>query len=212
MLVDFHIANGRPVEAFDLNDDQELARFFPAHVTSATVNGIKGQMALFDRLIAGDGASRVIDVGNPALPEFLDVMANTGFAEEARRREIAPVVLFVVSAGHALAEPFEQLQARFPSAVVLPVYNEGNGRIEPRDRFYTEGRTALPVQIPMLAPGLQRYIDKPPFAFAGPQTINLPLDIDFELQRWMRRIFVEFREMELRILLSDLQNSLKNPA
>jgi hypothetical protein len=209
LLIDFQIANSREVEAFDLNDDTELARFFPNHVSSATVRGIKGQMALFDRLIAEDGAVRIVDVGNPTLPEFLDVLANTGFVEEARRRSIAPVLMFVTASGHVLASAYEELCARFPAASVVPVYNEGSGRIEPRERLFTDNKNVRSVHIPMLPPGLQRYIVKPPFSFAGPQTVNLPLDVDFELQRWMRKIFVEFREMELRILLRDLQVALK---
>jgi hypothetical protein len=211
LLIDFHLANGRDVEAFDLNEDAELSRFFPEQVTVASVRDIKGQMALFDRLVAGE-ASRIVDVGNPVLPDFLDVMADTGFTEEARRREIAPVILFVASAGNAPRDAYEQICARLPAATAVPVYNEGGGRIEPRERFFTEGKSATPIQLPMLSPGLQRYIAKPPFSFSGPQTVALPLDVDFELQKWMRRIFVEFREMELRILLTDLQNSLRTPA
>ena len=30
-----------------------------------------------------------------------------------------------------------------------------------------------------------------------------------EIQKWLRRVFLEFREMELRVLLGDLQKSLK---
>jgi hypothetical protein len=38
------------------------------------------------------------------------------------------------------------------------------------------------------------------------------MTVGLELQRWMRRIFVEFRELDLRILLADLQQRLRNPA
>jgi hypothetical protein len=32
-----------------------------------------------------------------------------------------------------------------------------------------------------------------------------------ELQRWLRKIYVEFRQMELRVLLTDLARSLGEP-
>ena len=37
------------------------------------------------------------------------------------------------------------------------------------------------------------------------------LEAHNELQKWLRRVFLEFREMELRVLLSDVQNSLQLP-
>jgi hypothetical protein len=36
----------------------------------------------------------------------------------------------------------------------------------------------------------------------------IPLSAHTELQRWLRRIYLEFRELDLRILLADLQASI----
>ena len=90
LLLDFFLFNARAAEAFDLNDEGDLPRFFPAHAERASIVGIKDQMALFDRLIAGDGVNRIVDVGPLALRPFLDVLRDTGFALEARERRIAP--------------------------------------------------------------------------------------------------------------------------
>ena len=49
-----------------------------------------------------------------------------------------------------------------------------------------------------------------PSVHAGHFANTVPLKwIDNELQKWLRRVFLEFREMELRVLLSDVQNSLQ---
>jgi hypothetical protein len=38
---------------------------------------------------------------------------------------------------------------------------------------------------------------------------DIPLDSHIELQRWLRRIYLEFREVDLRILLADLSSSIR---
>ncbi len=38
---------------------------------------------------------------------------------------------------------------------------------------------------------------------------DIPLDVHIELQRWLRKIYLEFRELDLRILLADLQSSIR---
>jgi hypothetical protein len=68
------------------------------------------------------------------------------------------------------------------------------------------------VRIQALAPGLRRYIETPPFSFADPKmadVIGMPPESHIELQRWLRRIYLEFRELDLRILLADLRSSIR---
>jgi hypothetical protein len=38
---------------------------------------------------------------------------------------------------------------------------------------------------------------------------DIPLDSHIELQRWLRRIYLEFREVDLRLLLADLSSSIR---
>lgn len=206
MLVDFCLANGRAVEAFDLNDETDLARHFPAQAVPADIADVRGQIALFDRLIADDRTTRIVDVGSAATAAFFTVMRETLFADEARRRGIAPAILFVASEDRTARAAYERLRRDFADVAVSPVYNEATAPVQ----RYPAGAAAR-IRIPALAPGLRRYIDAP-FSFAGPQLATLPLTVGIELQRWKRRIFVEFRELELRLLLDNLQHALKNPA
>ena len=39
--------------------------------------------------------------------------------------------------------------------------------------------------------------------------VDIPVDAHIELQRWLRRIYLEFREVGLRLLLADLQTSMR---
>jgi hypothetical protein len=50
---------------------------------------------MFDRLLAGVPRTTVIDLGYGPFEQFFDVMTEIGFVQEAWRRSIEPIVLFV---------------------------------------------------------------------------------------------------------------------
>ena len=55
-------------------------------------------------------------------------------------------------------------------------------------------------------PGLRRYIEKLPSSFSDSRlasAMDIPLEVHIELQRWLRKIYLEFQEFNLRILLVD---------
>ena len=101
LLTEFHRHEGRPVTAFDLNSGEgTLAQFLPEYAKISEIGDIKGQMALFDRLIADDGATKIVDLGHQAFETFVTVASRIGFATEARRRGITPAHFsFNVEAG-----------------------------------------------------------------------------------------------------------------
>ena len=71
---------------------------------------------------------------------------------------------------------------------------------------------ALPLRIPLLSPTLRTIVDTKPFSFTEfrrrpPADILEP--IEDELNSWLKRVYLQFREMELRLLLSKLRGSLK---
>ncbi len=213
LLTDFFLINGRDVAAFDLNVEPELTQFLPSHAKTAKVGDIKGQMALFDRLIAEDATSKVVDLGPGAFEAFFSVAREIDFVGEARRRSIVPVILFMIAPDKSSADAYAMLRRQLPGATLVPVHNEAAGKAQHRDLFPAGGVASVPFHLPVLAPGLKKYIDKKPFSFAESSTssmLGMPLDAQMELQRWMRRVFVEFREMELRIMLANLQSSLQN--
>jgi hypothetical protein len=213
LLTDFHHHEGRAVTAFDVNSGEgTLAQFLPEYAKVSATGDIKGQMALFDRLIADDGATKVVDLGHESFESFVTVASQIGFAEEARKRGIAPAILFVITPDRTATEAYRGLRSRLPKVTLAPLLNAMLGPAQHRDKYPVRGSGATQVRLPALAPGLRRYIDKPPFSFSSTRLANasdIPLDAHIELQRWLRKIYLEFRELDLRILLADLQSSIR---
>lgn len=213
LLVDYHRQESRAFQAYDLNaGDDTLAQFLPGEVAAAGVGDVQGQMALFDSLVSADDTAKIVDVGHEAFESFFTLAHQIGFMDEARRRAIAPVILFVISPDRASTEAYRNLRLRFPRATLSPVHNEMLGPGQHRDKYPVAGSGAAMLRFPALAPGLRKFIEKPPFSFSDKELANaknIPLDVHIELQRWLRKMHIEFRELDLRILLADLQSSLK---
>jgi hypothetical protein len=213
LLTDFYRQEGRAIAAFDLNTGQQtLGEFLPEQTTTATIRDINGQMALFDRLIADEETTKVIDLGHESYTPFFTVAHEIGFVEEAWRRSIAVAVLFTATPDATSAEAYRNLRANFAQATLAPVHNELLGPAQHRDKYPLANGSRAVVRLPELAPGLRRYIETPPFSFADSivgNSAGIPTDAHMELQRWLRRIYLEFRELDLRILLADLRSSIQ---
>jgi hypothetical protein len=213
LLTDFHRNENRPVVAFDLNSgERALSQFMPAHTVAASVQDVNGQMALFDRLVTGDDTTKVIDLGHDSFESFFTLAQQIDFVEEARQRAIAVAILFVVTPDQTSVSAYRSLRERFGRAMLVPLHNEVLGSAQYRDKYPTSGGGALTVRLPVLAPGLRKLIDTPPFSFADSNMASatgVPLDAHIELQRWLRRIYLEFRELDLRLLLADLSSSIR---
>ena len=207
LLTDFHRYEARDVAAFDLNGgDNTLASYLPGQAGTASVVDVKGQMALFDRLIAADATYKVVDLGRDALEAFFAVAEKIGFFEEAHKRAIAPAILYVSTPDATSVEAFRALRRHFPQALLAPVHNEIFGPAQHRGKYELTGGAAL-ARLPALAPALRKYVETPPFSFAD--TTAMPPEAQEELQHWLRRAYREFRELDLRILLADLQSAIR---
>lgn len=211
LLAGFHLQEGRAVAAFDLNDGEDtLAQFAPKFTSVSSIAETRGQMALFDRLVCDDDVSKIVDLGHSSYEAFFQVATQIGFAEEASRRNIAPVILFVSTPDATSVESYRRLLLRFPLATVAPVANEMFGAPQPRVR-YPVGEGG-PLRLPVLAPSLRRTIETPPFDLTDEQlnfVMTIPPDAVTELRRWLRRTHLEFRELYLRVLLAELRSAVR---
>jgi hypothetical protein len=209
LLTDFHLQEGRSVTAFDLNTGKgTLAQFLPEHVTWSAIDDLKGQMALFDRLIADDGITKIVDLGHASFESFFTLAYRFGFAGEARSRRIGFAILYVLTPDLAAAEAYHSLCSGLPEAVLAPVHNEILGTAQHRQTYGLTGGTTV-IRLPLLAPAVSKYVETPPFSFADSGLAALNSDADIELQHWLRRIYLEFRELDLRLLLTDLKPSIR---
>lgn len=210
LLADYLLQNGRPVAGFDLNaPDAAFGAFLPAHVGAADIGDIKGQMALFDTLVADDGRVKIVDIGHAAFDDFFRIARDIGFAEEARRRGIAPVTLFIAAPDATSVESYAGLRSLHVHGALVPVQNELLGASHHRAKFPPGGLVGKPLHIPALAPALRRIAEQRPFSFADAEDLRrLSRDQQADLQQWLRRVHLEFREVELGLLLADVQSAL----
>ena len=204
LLTDFHLQEGRPVAAFDLNAGEgTLAQFLPEHVTRSTIDDLKGQMALFDRLMAEDGATKIVDLGRASSEPFFVLANQFGFTQEARRRGIIPVLLYLMSPDGTSVDAYRGLCSRLPEAMLAPVHNEIFGVAQYGNKYAPIGSGTVVVRLPLLAANVRRYVERPPFSFADSENAAASdEDANIELQHWLRRIYREFRELDLRISLT----------
>lgn len=208
LLVDYCKTEGRPVAAFDANPENfALAEHLPADTAIASLHDVRGEMALFDQLVAGDGTAKVIDLGAGLFDRFFAVAQDIDLLGEAHRCGIAPVALYLVDADPRSNQGYRVLRERLPRLALIPVVNTALPGLR-------SGATSLPaapggeppLEIPRLSPVVRGVVERPSFSFSAYMTGDV--DRTTELYAWTRQMFVQFREIELRMLLANLQPSL----
>ncbi len=196
LLTEFYVANDRSVAAFDLADEgPQLADYLPEYATIADIGDIRGQMALFDRLIAEKDTPRVIDVSHRAFKNFFTVVQEISFFEEARRRSIEPLILFIIDPKPESAESYAILRRWFTDTSLLPVRT----RIEASALAYCDASPNASM--------LRALIDRQSFSFSQfwrATPAGLPDALDEKLGEWVEHIFFQFRDLELFLGCEDL--------
>jgi hypothetical protein len=210
LLVEFLRSNDRPFAGFDLHPREPgLMGHFPHFVSVIDLDDTQGQMALFDRLIANDLRTKVIDLGYAQFDRFFSVMWEIGFTHEARRRGVEPIVLFISDAAPSTVHAYAQLRRRFAATALVPVHNEQVSIMFSEQEFPPTRAECGIVLMPRLSPIVKGVIDRPSFSIAT--YMDLQPGGPTEIHEWIARIFVEFRELELRLLMSQLSSSLTPP-
>lgn len=212
-FTEFYRADGRPVAGFDLGTgDNLMFEFLPKFAIRAGIGDTRGQMALFDQLIVGDEKPKVVDLGDRMFEAFFKVMVDIDFVPEARRRSIEPVVLFIATPEDQAVKAYAELQRRFADLTIVPVLNEGVARgSHLREKFPSRGPLSLPIQVPQLSPSLRHIVETKPFSFSAFRrglSSDVPQILEAELRSWVKRVVLQFRELELRLLLDRLRSSL----
>jgi hypothetical protein len=211
-LTEYFTAQNRPVAAFDVNPDEPtLTEHLPAWTTAASLDDTRGEVALFDQLVQPDQVPKVVDLGHQSFERFFAVMQQIDFTGEARRRAIAPMVLFVADPDKRAHQGYAMLLARFPDLAVVPVLNEHVQRVGAyRTNFPAMRLGGDPISVPKLSPVVGSVVDRRNFSFVT-FVVNSG-DTTSELYEWMRDVFISFRELEVRLLLGGIAPQLKQPA
>jgi hypothetical protein len=203
-LTEYFCALRRPVAAFDVNPDEfKLIDYLPAYTAAASINDIRGEMALYDQLVAADQAAKVVDVGYALFDKFFGLMQQLDFLREAERRGVKPMVLFVADPDHRASQAYAMLCDRLPKLALVPVINEAVPQIALHlEKFPPTPRGGEPVVIPSLSMVLRSVIDKRGFSFLNYAAKTA--DHTSELYGWIARAFVTFRDLEVRLLLGGM--------
>jgi hypothetical protein len=202
LLTEFYALDDRPVAAYDLADEgPQLAYYLPQFTTVADIGDIFGQMAFFERLIAANEGANIIDLSHRMFENFFTVVEEIGFFEEARRRSIEPLILFIIDPDPKSPKAYASLRRRFTEASLLPVRN----RTEPSAIPDSDAPPDVPpnsLEIPLLGFSLRALIDRQAFSFCEfwrATPADLPDALDDELRDWVEGIFFQFRKLEVML-------------
>jgi hypothetical protein len=211
-LTEFFCAQRRPVAAFDVNPDGfKLIDHLPAYTAAASINDTRGEMALFDQLVVPDGTPKVVDLGHALFDRFFSVMQQIDFVTATHRHGVTPMVLFLADPDERARQGYAMLRDRCPGLPVVPVFNEAIPQMSRyRDNFPPTRRGGEPVRIPALTPVLRSVVERPGFSFVSYAAKTT--DTTSELYGWMHRVFVTFRELEVRLLLGEIVPQLRQSA
>jgi hypothetical protein len=211
-LTEYFAAQNRPVAAFDVNPGEfKLIDHLPAYTAAASLDHTRGEIALFDQLVAGDDVAKVVDLGHMMFERFFAVVQQIDFMIEARRRGVAPIVMFVADPDDRARQGYALLASRFPDLPLVPVLNDHIPQFKPyHANFPPAGNGGEPVRIPALTPVVRSVVDRPNFSFIA--YASKTSDKTSELFDWMRRVFIAFRELEVRLLLHEVAPQLRHSA
>lgn len=211
LLTEFFRDSGRALVGYDLDPrEPTFASYFPDLVATVDIADTPGQMALFDRLIAGLPRTTVIDLGYGPFQQFFDVMTEIGFVNEARRRSIEPIVLFVTDPAPATVRAYAELRRRLETTAFVPVHNEAVSVMYEKADFPPSRAEYGVIRIPRLSAIVRGVVDRPSFSFGAYMTERPGGPT--EIHSWIATIFTEFRELELRLLMGKLGASLGSSA
>jgi hypothetical protein len=196
LLTEFLKLQRGDVLAFDISlKEPSLVDFLPRLTETAEIGDTFGKMALMDRLIVNDETAKVIDLGYHAFDEFFQMTAEIGFAKEAARRGVVPIVLFMGDTDRASLRGHDMLQQQYSPRSLYVVDNEQVLRGE-IPAALGQGRL---LHVAALPPFLKTYIDRLNFSFTG--YLRSEHDSSTELHQWIRRNYLAFREIEVGLLL-----------
>jgi hypothetical protein len=196
LLSEFLLLKNGTVAAFDINlKEPSLLDYLPGITETAEVDDTFGKMALMDRLIVNDALAKVIDLGFHAFDEFFKMSEEIGFMKEAARRGVAPVILFVADADRVSERGYAMLQQQIPPNALVAVDNEYVVRGE-LPATMANGRILRIAALPVF---LKTYIDRLTFSFTD--YLRHEKDSSTELHQWIRNNYLNFREVELNLIL-----------
>lgn len=210
LLTDYYLWRGVTVEGFDTDArEPSYALRFPDSATVVDIFDVRGQIALFDRLLIPDETPKVVDVWSRSFDQLFSVIAEIGFLEEAERMDVEPIVLFHADASQMAASNARVLTSAWPNLWLTAVNNEGAAPLGPAAHDILENYAArAKILLPRLEAPIARALEEPDLSLSGllmDSPVVMSLVVRAALKNWLMPIFTQFRSHELRIALQSSQ-------
>lgn len=210
LLMDYYLSRGVPVEGFDTDArEPSFAHRFPGRSTVVDIFDVRGQIALFDRLLLADDTPKVVDVWSRSFDQLFSIIAEIGFLEEAGRTGVEPVVLFQSDMSQMAASNARILTTTWPNLWLTVVNNEGASPLGPEARETLGNYSARgKILMPRLERPIARALDDPNLSlsdFLAEPPPGMSLVVRAALKGWILPIFTQFQSLELRIALQSSQ-------
>lgn len=203
LLIEYFRLSGRPIVGYDLDPrEPALAAHFPSRVWPVDIADTQGQMALFDRLVADNWRT----TSSISVTACASSFSRSCPRSASRRRGIVPIVLFITDSAPTTVRRYGELRARLPRTMFVPVDNEATSFMFIPNDFPPTRPECGAIRIPRLSPIVRGVIDRPGFSFAG--YLGKRPGGPTEVHTWIDTIFSEFRELELRLLIGELESPL----
>ena len=124
-------------------------------------------MALFDELISEDEVTKVIDLGDETFEKFFTLLRQLGLVDEARRRGIEVVTLFIADPDPRSAKSYAGARRHVLSAWrwCPSITSRSQAFRTIWSNFPNPVAGERAVRIPVLSPFLKSIVDKPGFSF-----------------------------------------------
>ena len=215
LLAEHYMADARQVAAFDLSDEGPgLADFVAHHVTISNIRDMRGQIRFFDGLIKTDDIPKIIDLSHREFANFFTIVDKIGLFEEARRRSIEPLILFLIDPSPVSVKAYGLLRRRFTGTSLLPVRNLTVAKGLPYGASFPHASTlVVSLEIAILGPAARALVERQTFSFLdlvkqdSPHS-DMSARTRAELEAWFRRARFQFREIELSLIRQQISTTL----
>ena len=208
LLSDYFLATRRGFLGFDADPHEpEYALRFPARVRNVDVASTQGQVAMIDRLLVPDGEAKIIDLWSRSYERFFPLIRDIGFVEEARSRNIEPVILFHADASQTSAAAAYSLATALPTVETLLTYNEGAAplgeKAQDRLALYPPHRRLKIGALNSLVGRALQSADLSLSYFLIDPPADMSLVVRAGLKAWLMPVFSQFRAFEMRRALEE---------
>ncbi len=205
LLGDYFLSRRRNFIGFDTDPHESpFALRFPQQAKVADLASVKGQIALFDRLLVSDETPKVVDLWARSWKGFFNMVREIGFLEEARRQGVTPIFLLAVDNSNECLDAVTGLLAQWPDLNLALVRNRGAAGQDDgdasSDRFPPLRDFEIPALDPVVAHAMERAdVSLSRFLLAPPSDMSIV--VKSALRTWLSQVFAQIQSFELRMAL-----------